>query len=340
VPDTPTENVIATSQESEQTLPVMADMSGHDYVTLFQKGVTRIQKRLQLMLIALLASLAIFLLVVFIKFQLAPNPKMVYADYYNTSDIPALSYRTLYSLDIRSFSQDDVYSAQSVIVFDVTTNTEIYSKNTDKKVLIASLTKLLSARVLYDVVDLNAQTTIDETIAKIGGSALELKQGETFKNSDLLQAAIIVSSNQSVFALNNPEDTVAKMNDLSRALQLSNSYFDNPAGFDDKGNNYSTAHDVVVISKLFFQNKDLKEMASTVNSKIIEVQTLKETKLVNTNDLLKLRTPFIIAGKTGTTPAAGQNLMLLAEKSGHQYLIIILNSSDRYKDAYKILDRI
>lgn len=234
---------------------------------------------------------------------------------------------------------NDDFSSKSIIVYDLTANRSIYAKNPDNKVMIASLTKLASIDVLVKSINLEGETVIFEDAATKEGSALILKSGMKFRNIDLVKAAIIASSNQAVFALQNPNETVDQMNQLAKALETQKTNFANPAGYDDP-NNFSTAREIIWFAKLFFSNEALKQFASTSEVSIVELNSNKPIKVSTTVDLIKLRTPNVVAGKTGTTPAAGQNLLLLVNKNGHQYLIVLLNGIDRYKDAYKVLDRL
>jgi D-alanyl-D-alanine carboxypeptidase (penicillin-binding protein 5/6) len=104
-------------------------------------------------------------------------------------------------------------------------------------------------------------------------------------------------------------------------------------------NNYSNSSELIWLTKIFFANSTLFEYASTIRSEVTDVNSGEKLKILNTNELLRFR-PEVVAGKTGTTIKSGQNLILLVEKNKKEYLIIILNSSDRYDDANKIIDSI
>ncbi len=240
---------------------------------------------------------------------------------------------------IQVFDQTDDYSSQSALVYDLSSGYTLYSKKPDNKTYIASLTKMVSTKVLLDTVSLQDQVEINEDVEKIGGSALQMKKGQKLSKEDLLKAAVIASSNQAIFAVNDPDDTVSKMNKLVDALGLTDTHFTNPAGFDD-GDNSSSANDLVPLAKLFFNTPLLFQYASSSKTELTDLTTGQKLKITNTNDLLRLGVPNVLAGKTGTTQKAGQNLVLLVEKNGHRYLVVLLNGADRYKDAYKVLARL
>lgn len=285
----------------------------------------------------------VFLLVILVLSKLLSKKAEIFITNRSVAAQPAFELKQkedFFEFFSTSFSNTDDYSSKSILVYDLSANRPVYSKNSSNRTLIASLTKLASAKVLFDNIDLDGETVISEEVSEIGGSDLELKKDEKYKNIDLIKAGIIQSSNQGMFAVNNLADTVGKMNEYAKALHLKTTNFDNPAGFDEDGNNYSSAEDLVPIAKMFFRNETLKTFSSTVSDEITELNAGRVIEIKTTNDLLKLNTEGVVAGKTGTTPSAAQNLLLLVEKNGRQYLVILLNGIDRYVDAYKVLDRL
>lgn len=249
---------------------------------------------------------------------------------------------TLYVLEKAktTFPVTHDYEAKAIAVLDVYSNRIIYEKNAKQRLPIASLTKMVTTKILYDTVNLNGITTITNQAAQYDGSSLVLKSGEKFSNRDLIKAAIIPSNNQGLYAIQDPEKTVRQANEYVQALRLRDTYISNPAGFDDNGRNYSTARDVLDIAKIFFNNQELRDYARIERSEIRELTTNREIPIYNTNDFLRIRYTPVLAGKTGTTEKAGQNLCILVEKNNKRYIIVILGSTNRYSDAIKIIDRL
>ena len=241
---------------------------------------------------------------------------------------------------VSRFNGPDDYLAKSILVYDINANQIVYGKNPDQQYLIASLTKLASIKLIADTVNENNATVIKEEDAKNGGSVLELKSGDIFTNRDLIKASIIASNNQSVFALQDKEKTVKELNDYAKVIGLKNTIFKNPVGYDEDGGNFSTVKEIVPMALIFFDNPELKDYAGITKTEITELKSNEKILVTNTNDLLKNESYPIIAGKTGTTFRAGQNLLLLIEKNGRRYLVILLASTDRYSDAIKVLGRI
>ncbi len=253
----------------------------------------------------------------------------------------SIQFKKIYELNtINNYPKFDDYLAKGIIIYDINTNQYIFEKNSDEQYLIASLTKLASIKILKDNLNENSVSTIPAEARNYNGSVLELKAGEVYTNRDLYKSAIIASNNQAIYALQEKETTVKQLNDYAKMLNLQKTIFRNPAGFDDDGGNFSTVKEMVPMAMIFFEDKELKDFAGTNKSEITEVNSNKTTLLVNTNELLKNDNYPVIAGKTGTTFRAGQNLVLLIEKNGRRYLIVFVASTDRYNDAIKILSRI
>jgi D-alanyl-D-alanine carboxypeptidase len=332
------ENPVTPEVNNEK---LFSDFEKQNFDALFRKSSSTLSRRIGLLASSFLAFTVLLLAAYYsskiLIYKYDYIDSAVYSD--TLPAVPLDHAQTIFDTHFTAMDQTDDYSSKSVFVYDLTSNRPIFTKNSEQKTLIASLTKLSSSLVSIRSVDLDRETEITEELEEINGSSLHMKKGEKYTNLDLIKASVIISSNQGAYAVNDPDDTVRKMNKLADVLGLANTRFANPAGFDDEGN-YSTAVEYLQIAKLFFRDARLKEYASTIRTDITEKSENKSVRISNTNDLIRLGTRYVVAGKTGTTPKAGQNLMLLIEKNGRQYIVFLLNGADRYKDAYKVLDRI
>ncbi|HIN85594.1 MAG TPA: D-alanyl-D-alanine carboxypeptidase, partial [Myxococcales bacterium] len=143
-----------------------------------------------------------------------------------------------------------VITADSAIVVDLDSGTPLYEKNPDRIHAIASISKLLAIQVIYKrTLKLDAATTIeksDYTHTK-GGARSRLIRGRSYKNSDLLHAALMGSDNRAVVALGR---TVGfdfsilprVMTIEAKSLGLMHTHFDDPTGISHA--NVSTAREV------------------------------------------------------------------------------------------------
>ncbi|BDQ04649.1 MAG: hypothetical protein KatS3mg084_0167 [Candidatus Dojkabacteria bacterium] len=313
----------------------------------FSKGNTTSKLTNVHMVYIFFGSLIISLFVIFIFnfiFNSLDNQKQTIVNKKSASVelLDLRNFNTFYVLEKAkaTFPIINDYEAQAIAVLDVYSNRIIYEKNAEKRMPIASITKMVTTKILYDTVNLNGITTITNQAAQYDGSSLVLRSGEKFSNRDLIKAAIIPSNNQGLYAIQDPEKTVRQANEYIQALRLRDTYISNPAGFDDNGRNYSTARDVLHIAKVFFNNQELRDYARIERSEIRELTTNREIPIYNTNDFLRIKYTPVLAGKTGTTEKAGQNLCILVEKNNKRYIIVILGSTNRYSDAIKIIDRL
>ena len=235
-------------------------------------------------------------------------------------------------------------SAISVwISSDGTQEKILFEKNPDEVLLIASLTKLMTANIVLEHENLSAEIPISASAATKGGS---FKAGEVFPAKTLLYAALIDSDNVAAYALSEKIDTstfVALMNEKAKALGLTNTYYANAVGSGLE--NHSTADDLVTLSKWIIKNQP----------SIFAISTVPEFNVYNPGGRLLYRiknldplltdssiswTSQIIGSKGGKNPSAGQCLLLVLRSPNNDgYMInVILKSNDRYAEMENLVN--
>lgn len=237
--------------------------------------------------------------------------------------------------------EPDLISAKAALAIDLDTQMSLFEKSPDLRLPIASLSKLMTALVILDENDLQEAVTISADVNQTEGSRIWLYPGEQITVENLLKGMLIQSGNDAAteLAKYNSGTTRAfseKMNQKAFYLGLQNSHFLDPAGLDDV-NNYSSAHDLALISKHILKYDFVRKIVATRLTSVFSTDGKLEHKLENTNKMLEL-----IWGakglKTGTTEIAGQCLITLLDVHGNEILIIILGSENRYQDTEKILE--
>ena len=131
-----------------------------------------------------------------------------------------------------------VLSAQAVLAVDAASGVTLYEKNPDSPLLPASTTKIITALVAMDYYPLDA--VIEVGNISVPGQKMGLVYGEEIRVEDLLYGLLVFSGNDAaeVLAQNYPggrDVFVAAMNLKARELNLENTNFGNPAGFDGDG---------------------------------------------------------------------------------------------------------
>ena len=222
----------------------------------------------------------------------------------------------------------------------------LFSKNDQRKLSIASISKLMTALIAIENLNLSKEIKISsEATNQSNEPEFELlKAGETFYAKDLLYAILIGSDNAASYALSESMGTnefIGLMNVKAKELGLSDTSFSNTSGLGLA--NFSTAQDIVKLSEYLFKNQP----------SILQITTMPEFdlyttdgkvfyKIINTNQLLTDSNfkKIIVGGKTGKTRTAGECLLLMTKSLNNKgYLIsVILNSDSRFQEITKIID--
>ena len=156
--------------------------------------------------------------------------------------------------------------AEYVILQDHLSGEILYEKNADYKIYPASMTKIMTAIVAFDLLK-KGETSLDEMItisekawrlSQSGYSSMFIMLNDQVSVEDLLKGIIIVSGNDSCVALaeglsGTEEDFVILMNEKAQEIGLENSNFGNSSGINDV-NNYSTVRDIMKMSQYMIVN--------------------------------------------------------------------------------------
>ena len=168
-------------------------------------------------------------------------------------------------VNISAHSEIDV-DARYVIIQDHHSGKILYEKDADTKIYPASLTKIMTSIVAFDLLK-KGETSLDEMItvsekawrlSQSGYSSMFIMLNDQVSVEDLLKGIIIVSGNDACVALaeglsGSEEDFVFLMNEKAEEIGLENTNFNNSSGINDP-NNYSTVRDVLIMSRYMIKN--------------------------------------------------------------------------------------
>jgi D-alanyl-D-alanine carboxypeptidase (penicillin-binding protein 5/6) len=233
--------------------------------------------------------------------------------------------------------------AKSYLVFDLSSGQNLLEKNSSQKFSIASLTKLLTALVAYKNIDLSQNITItNNDILKVK-PVLSFAKGDILKAADVFDAMLIGSCNDAALALGNfvatttGQSFVSLMNAEAENLEMTDSHFSNPMGFDSTGN-YSTAMD---IKKLITATQSLAAFQSLGRRTSYQFNSAlgNSYSTVATNTLIRAHDD-IQAIKTGYTGEAGGAMATKIKAGGREIVILVLNSSNRESDTLKLREEV
>lgn len=232
------------------------------------------------------------------------------------------------------------FSARSVLIKDLTTDTLLFQKDANVPLPIASTTKIMTALVATEYFRPNSVLTATSS-ASIGGAEIGLSYGERLNFRSLLYGMLLNSGNDAAYAIaeNYPggvKEFIKAMNEKALSLNLSNTHFDNPAGFDSK-NHFSSAMDLSEITEEALKNPELARIFATKETQVLSVDKKQKHSLVNLNKLLSPVTG-VLGVKTGYTTAAKENFVGLIERGGSRVLTVVLGSDDRFGETERLIE--
>ncbi len=231
-------------------------------------------------------------------------------------------------------------SAESGLVVDINSGQIVFEKNSTKKMKIASLVKIMTAVVALEHKNLDERIVVSEKAAGIGENTMGISEGEVYTLEELLYGLLLNSGNDSAYAIaegvaGSADDFVDWMNIKAKELSLNNTEFFDPSGLND--DTYSTAVDLVKLSRYAMQNEDFKRIVGTVEFELPYSERHKYLYLENQTNLLTTY-PGVGGVKTGYTEEAGYCLVTYAKNEGIELIGVVLNSVNRKFDMLNLLN--
>ncbi len=225
--------------------------------------------------------------------------------------------------------------AKSALVLDVKTGRMLFQKNIHDRLPVASLTKIMTAIIVWENFDPDAVVTVKQSAVKVDGERQELFKGEQISVQSLMQLMLIKSSNDAAYALRDYGreqgiDVIQKMNNKAQDLGMYDTHFTDPAGLDDAA--YSTAADLAkeVVYALRYDAIWNVSRQPTASVQSVDGKISHEVK--STDELLGVLSD-IIGGKTGYTQGALGCMMLIVNvpKEDDKIIGIVLGSTGRFE---------
>lgn len=270
---------------------------------------------------------------------------------------------TLFNLYTLSFADStipnpdfQIYSSGSVLM-DASTGKVLIQKDMNKQLYPASTTKILTAIIAIEKLDLSSTLTASRSAVMAipsGYSNAGIKVGESLNVNDLLEMFLIHSANEVgyIFAeeiSGNIENFANLMNQKATELGCINTHFTNPSGIHDI-NHYSTAYDMALIARYCMKNETFRNIVNKKSCKFSATDLYPEERYFkNTNSLLdpsnRYYYEYAIGIKTGFTTQAKNCLIAGAQKNGIELIAVMLGAeatengqSGRYIDAKNLFD--
>ena len=252
--------------------------------------------------------------------------------------------------------------AKAAFVFDLKNNSELFAKNVEAQLPLASLAKLMTALAAVENLDSGAVISISkEALEQEGDSGLFLNERWSLK--DLIDIMLVNSSNDAAFAVSEAallsetarpfqeiaptksqnDKILALMNSKARELEMRQTFFLNATGLDlnnEISGAYGSAKDIVILLKYILENHP--DILSATNQESLKLVSFDGQPHIfqNTNQSLNKISGFV-AGKTGFTDLAAGNLAVVFDAGfNHPIAAVVLGSSfdGRFKDMERLLE--
>jgi serine-type D-Ala-D-Ala carboxypeptidase (penicillin-binding protein 5/6) len=242
---------------------------------------------------------------------------------------------------------------KSAFVWDINNQKILFEKNPDERLPLASITKLMTALVAYEIVSTDSKVPISiSALLQDGDSGL--RDGNVFSLASLTELTLTSSSNDGAFAMaaaagalldkNSPATAfVNAMNLRAEELGLTKMEFKNPTGLDvseTEAGAYGSARDTAFLMEYILKHYPEILEASTAKNVAIADNGGQDHLAENTNEVID-EIAGLIGSKTGYTTLAGGNLTVAFDASlNRPIIVVVLNSSrsGRFDDVLKLID--
>jgi D-alanyl-D-alanine carboxypeptidase (penicillin-binding protein 5/6) len=243
-------------------------------------------------------------------------------------------------------------AARSYLVLDVTANQILGARDIDVPVEPASLTKLMTAYLVFDAlrarkIDVKQPLPVSRRAWKMPGSRMFIDPSMQVPVEDLIKGMIVQSGNDATVALaegvgGTVERFVELMNQQAKAMGLKGTSYRNPEGLTEAGHT-TTARDLATLSVRLLQ--DFPDYVGYYTIKKYRYEGTPTANDTNRNTLL-FRDPTVDGLKTGHTDAAGYCLIATAKRDfpnmgARRLLTVVLGATSenaRANEAQKLLN--
>lgn len=240
----------------------------------------------------------------------------------------------------------------SAILMEASTKSVIYEKAPDERRSPASITKIMTAILIFDAIEAGKISLEDEVVTSayaksMGGSQVYLEEGEKQTVDTLIKCIMVSSGNDASVAMaeyiaGSESSFVQMMNERAASLGMENTHFEDCCGLTDSDNHYTTARDIALMAQELITRYPQIKSYTTIwmeNITHVTIQGSKEFGLANTNKLLK-QYPYTTGLKTGSTNKAKYCVCATANKDGVELIAVIMgcpNYKDRFTEAQSLL---
>ncbi|OFW57885.1 MAG: hypothetical protein A2133_01415 [Actinobacteria bacterium RBG_16_64_13] len=235
-------------------------------------------------------------------------------------------------------------TATAAMVIDADSGKILFSHNANARLPMASTTKIMTAILALESLDLDTKVKVSAEAIATTGSKSGLVKGEVLTVEQLLRALLIVSGNDAAIDLakttaGSVPAFVEKMNAKAKALGLSNTHFINTCGLQHK-HHFSSAKDLATLAQYALRNPVFSRIVNTYDFALPTLADGTKRKFDNQNILLDWQ-DWVTGVKTGSTPYAHYCVVASGTIEGVSLIAVVLGAgadSTRWKETKSLLN--
>jgi D-alanyl-D-alanine carboxypeptidase len=229
----------------------------------------------------------------------------------------------------------DTLELKASLSLNYETGEVFYSANANKRMPMASTTKIMTAIVAMDLANMDEEFMVDYAATQVEPTVIGAREGEKLSVKELIKAGLLTSGNDAMAVLaegigkkygGNTALFVQAMNEKARVLGLKNTHFTNPQGYDDP-NHYTTCEELAVIAHYALAH--YPEISAIVRMKedtLAANDSHHNFHLPNWNMLIDTY-PGADGIKIGNTGEAGHTTVATATRNGKRVMAIVLGAN-------------
>ena len=229
----------------------------------------------------------------------------------------------------------DEVLGSAAIIYDIDQGRVIAGKNEIIPTSMASITKLTAALLAYPRLDDSDVTVIDSDDFALAPNT-QLRLGDEWRTTDLLEYSLITSSNRGMNAVGRTIEKktgislVDLMNAFVREYGLVQTHFVNPTGLDAHdtlAGSESSALDLARIASIIVTTQPELALQTVIKSGVFYSRDSVRYEAENTNELIGDLPDILLLSKTGYTDIAGGALTMAIERNGRRIAFVVLGST-------------
>lgn len=226
--------------------------------------------------------------------------------------------------------------SSSYVLMESSSSRIIESSNEETPLLIASITKIMTAIVAIENYDINDSIVFTKADVHAEGSKIYLDEGDSLTRRDLLYGLLLRSGNDAASALSKQDDFsfIYLMNEYVKKIGMEHTVFVNASGLDETTYNTSSAIDMAKLMIYAMKNEIFREICG---AKTYQTVSSKEKNYHFSNKHRLVQSGKAIAGKTGYTTLSKRTLVTAFERNGTEFICVTLNDSNDWNHHMQLL---